>query len=176
MPTGIAESCEGLAVRLSSRPLLSLARCARVCHNALPSGTAMAFGHPAKSGGESLMMISPIIANATLYRETKLTRPSTLYRHTIVYGPTLAMRCGSRRFPKDIQFPLHFLPTLLSVTPHPSTSPASKYLPLPHLSPSVQSGDKSRRPTVEIENCILLKNDGNPISLQERDCKETTYP
>ena len=24
--------------------------------------------------------------------------------------------------------------------------------------------------------CILLKNDGNPISLQERAYKETTYP
>ena len=24
--------------------------------------------------------------------------------------------------------------------------------------------------------CILLKYDGNPISLQERDCIETTYP
>ena len=24
--------------------------------------------------------------------------------------------------------------------------------------------------------CILLKDDGNRISLQERDCKETTYP
>ena len=27
-----------------------------------------------------------------------------------------------------------------------------------------------------IENCVLLKNDENPISLQERACKETTYP
>ena len=27
------------------------------------------------------------------------------------------------------------------------------------------------------ENCILLKNDGNPtISLQERACMETTHP
>ena len=26
------------------------------------------------------------------------------------------------------------------------------------------------------ENCILLKIDGNPISLQERACLETTYP
>ena len=26
------------------------------------------------------------------------------------------------------------------------------------------------------ENCILLKNDGNPISFQERACMETTYP
>ena len=25
-------------------------------------------------------------------------------------------------------------------------------------------------------NCVLLKNVGKPISLQERDCKETTYP
>ena len=27
-----------------------------------------------------------------------------------------------------------------------------------------------------MRKCILLKNDGNPISLQERACKETTCP
>ena len=80
MPSGIAESCEGLAVRLSSRPQPSLTKCARVRHSAPPSGIAMAFEHSAGSDGESLMMTSPMTSNATLYRGTKHTWPSTYTR------------------------------------------------------------------------------------------------